>query len=343
MYLRCAALIEGLRLDEPTRVAGLVLAPVPHEGGFAGRELRETFNALLADSRFVSEFGRPAWGAQLGPRRRLCFVATPPIEAPDIASASAHASAVLRKLVDAFALTHGGAPLIFAAVHEQSADGVEWDPFVFMVGDGTWPGTVVERLLPSGEHVTPLEPVEVWTGAMSDPLFALWLSLHRGLAAEPRWDVKILRCSSLLEAIARESLPATSSVVDASSAPLLDHGGQPASATALRGRMYLLVADAVAQLASSDRVLLCHESRTLWDEVGVWADVRNMVAHEGLWKPPPLTTDLEPAQRRSADAFLLVGGEDGLERGWIRYTDAVSAGTELVLRAAAATVGAQTE
>lgn len=331
--LRAAALIEGLRLDEPTHVAGVLVSPVPHEGGFAGRELRETFNALLADHGFVSEFERPQWGVQLAPRRRLCFVSAPPLEVPDLVEASGVASARLAQLVDALALTHGGAPTIFAEVHEQSQDGVRWEPFALMVGGGVWPGTHLERLLASTEALPSLEPADAWRGAMADPLVGLWLSLHRGLAGERRWDVKILRCCTLLEAIARESSSGTSPLVDEQGRSLLGTSGQLVSPTSLRGRLFVLVREALSRLGLADRFLRCHEMRTLWEEVGVWADVRNMVAHEGLWKPPPLPTDMEGHQGRTAEAFELAGRGDGLESGWQRYTNAVSAATEVVLRA----------
>lgn len=43
-----AALIEGLRLEDDLPIGALVIAPVPHQGGFAGQELRQTFNASPA-------------------------------------------------------------------------------------------------------------------------------------------------------------------------------------------------------------------------------------------------------------------------------------------------------
>lgn len=45
----------------------------------------------------------------------------------------------------------------------------------------------------------------------------------------------------------------------------------------------MLVSRAVETVLSSPRVLLAHEERSLWEEVGVWADIRNLVGHEGQW------------------------------------------------------------
>lgn len=331
--LRSAALIEGLRLEDALPVGALVLEPVPLEDGFAGRELRQTFNDLLTAHGFVSAFDRPSWAMQLATRRRLAFVATPPVEVDQVVPASMGATATLGRMVDGLALTHGGAPRIFAAANEFSSDGGKsWRTLALMAGSGTYPGNVLERLLPDGDLLTPVDPGDIWARAESTPLTALWLSLYRGITAEARWDVRVLRACSLLEAIGRERLDGDIAVVDESKNVLLDHGGSPATTGQLRGRMYVLVRDAVDAVLSSPRVLLTHDTRSLWDEVGVWADVRNMVAHEGQWLPPVLPSTLTGPQRRSAAALEIAGRGDGYDAGAGRYADAVMAGTEAVLR-----------
>jgi hypothetical protein len=335
MFLRTAVLIEGLRLDGDLHVGGVRVAPVALEHGFAGRELREPLNSLLAEHGFVSAFGRPIWAAQIGPRRRLSLAVAPAIEVPEIVGTSQEASSRLAKLVDALSVTHGGAPRVFAEVHEQSGDGNTWRPFALMVGGGTRPGSVLERVLPENDRLMPIEPLDLWTRAMADPLVSLWQSLYREITGEQQWDVRILRCCSLLEAIGRERLHPMAAVRDVAGRRLLDEQGKPATTKSLRGKMYTLVSSAVGSVITSPGALLCHDSRDLWDEVGVWADVRNMVAHEGRWKPPALPSTLPAAQRRSAGAFELAGRGDDLEAGWLRYADAVCAGTEAVLRAIA--------
>jgi hypothetical protein len=114
----------------------------------------------------------------------------------------------------------------------------------------------------------------------------------------------------------------------------MDNGGKLATATKLRGMMYLLVRQALEVLELSLPVVLCHPSRMLWDEVGVWADVRNMVAHEGRWPPPAFPSALSGAQTRSAAALEVAGRGDGFDAGLERYAAAASAATEAVLRAA---------
>jgi hypothetical protein len=331
--LRSAALIEGLRLEDSLSVGALVFEPVPYEAGFAGRELRQTFNDLLAARGFVSEFDRPMWAAQLAPRRRLAFVATPPVEVDEIVPASMEANRELRRLVNVLALTHGGAPQIFAAANEVSSDGGRsWRELALMAGSGVYPGNALERLLPDGELLTAVDPRDIWLRAKSSPLIALWLSLYRGVSAETRWDVRVLRACSLLDAIGRERVDRDTKVVDEAGNALLDHGGKQATTGRLRGSTYVLVRDAVDVVLSSPRMLLTSDTRSLWDEVGIWVDIRNMVAHEGQWLPPALPSTLEESQRRSAEALKLAGRGDGFDNGAKRYSDAVLAATETVLR-----------
>lgn len=97
-----------------------------------------------------------------------------------------------------------------------------------MAGSGTHPGNVLERLLPDGDRLTAIDPRDIWARAESAPLVALWLSLYRGVSAEGRWDVRVLRACSLLEAIGREQLDRETAVVDESGNALLDHSGRPA-------------------------------------------------------------------------------------------------------------------
>jgi len=257
------------------------LEPVPIETGFAGRELRQTFNDLLAAHGFVSAFDQPCWGAQLAPRRPLAFVMTPPVEVDQVASASLEATRELGRVVDALALTHGGAPRIFAAANEFSTDnGRSWRPLALMAGSGTYPGSVLERLLPSAEMLAALDPRDIWSCARSSPLIGLWLSLYRGVSAEARWDTRVLRACSLMEAIGRERLERNTAVVDETGNALLDDDGKQVTTRRLRGLMYVLAREAVDTVLSSPRVLLTDDAQSLWDEIGIWVDIRHMVALE---------------------------------------------------------------
>jgi hypothetical protein len=168
----------------------------------------------------------------------MAFVTTPPVAVDRVAHASIQANEELGRVVDALALTHGGAPRLFAAANEFSSDGGgSWRTLALLAGSGTYPGTVLDRLLPDGDSLTGINPREIWTTAKSSPLVSLWLSLYRGLAGTSRWDVRILRACSLLEAIGRERLDRNAVVLDGSGDALLDNGGDPATTGQLRGML----------------------------------------------------------------------------------------------------------
>lgn len=214
----------------------------------------------------------------------------------------------------------------------SSDNGATWHTLALMAGSGRHPATAIERLLPDGDSLEPLDPRDIWVATKTSALVALWLSLHRGVSAEARWDVQILRACSLLEAIGRERLDAKTPIVDGRGEALLDNAGNPATTDQLRGKLYVLVHGTVGPILSSPRAFLTDDGRTLWEEVGIWKDIRNLVAHEGQWLPPVLPSTLKGAQERSAAALDRAGRGDGHEAGAERYSGAVLAATEAVLR-----------
>jgi hypothetical protein len=177
---------------------------------------------------------------------------------------------------------------------------------------------------------------QIWDQGPSDPRLPLWMSLHRDNVAEPRWDAQIFRTCSLLETIAREVLPAgPTPIVDQDSNPINGHDGQPATSSHARGALYALVRHCLNVLSIADRPLLAHPDRNLWDEIGVWVDIRNTVAHEGHWLPAPLPARRPAARDRVTAAFELAARGSSLDAGWQRYADTAIAAAEVVLRAGA--------
>jgi hypothetical protein len=67
-----------------------------------------------------------------------------------------------------------------------------------LAGGGRHQGTAIERLLTDGDSLEPLDPRDIWLATKTSAWVALWLSHHRGISAEARWDVQILRACSLL-------------------------------------------------------------------------------------------------------------------------------------------------
>jgi hypothetical protein len=205
-----------------------------------------------------------------------------------------------------------------------------------MAGSGPGPGSVLERISEEASTHAPLDIEDLWPRVGRDRRTVLWLSLHRGIAAEPRWDVRMFRLCALLETIARELVSPPVALLDRGGQTLLGHDGQVAALGTARGMIYLLTRRALDALSLADSTLCAHPSRSLWEEVGVWVDVRNAVAHEGQWLPPPLPSDKPARQRRTANAFQIAARGDGMDSGWMRYVDTCAAAAEVVLRAVGA-------
>ncbi|MGH2743815.1 MAG: hypothetical protein ACRDN8_15340, partial [Thermoleophilaceae bacterium] len=265
----------------------------------------------------------------------LALVLTDAMEVDEAPTGTLLAKLMVNRLADLLALTQGGAPRVVAGVSEISEnDPARWRTLAIMAGGGPWPGSKLENLATDAATVPSLNVAALWTTLDIEPRAPLWLSLHRGIAAEPRWDTRIFRICSLLETMGAEVFAKAVAVVDGEGRRLRGHGGQQMTTATPRGAAYMLLRRSLHALSLPDDPLLAHPSRTLWDQVGVWVDVRNAVAHEGSWRPPPLPTRKARRQQRVAEAFELAGRGDGLEGGWIRYDQACAAGAELALRAA---------
>lgn len=333
MRVRSAFLIEGLRIDDELRLAPLVVRPVGLERGYFGKDGREIFNAELADAGLVTHIGRPAWSTQIGPRHRLALVLSDVLEVDDAPRGTLVSTAMVSRLADLLALTEGGAPRVVAGVTEVCENGpMSWRTLAIMAGSGPWPGSKHEKLAPGGSPRAGLDVAAVWSSLTRDPRTAFWLSLHRGIAPEPRWDVRMFRRCSLLETVGGEVIGQGAPVIDDQGRPLRGPDGRAATTSTLRGAIYTLVRRSLDVASLPDGILCAHPSRTLWDEIDVWAEVRNAVAHEGGWRPADPNV---PRSRRVIEAFELAGRGDGLESGWLRYDEACAAAAELVLRAAA--------
>lgn len=171
-----------------------------------------------------------------------------------------------------------------------------------MLGEGPYPGSTLDRLA-DGRGLAALDPAVVWRTAPSDLRLALWLSLYRGAAAERAWDARVFRMFALLEAMAGEAFPQPIPVFDAAGAPVLNSQGTSVTTATARGATYMLVRRGLQVLRVDEAVLCADTDRTLWEEVGVWVDVRNTVAHEGVCRPAPAPTRRPATRARTAAAF----------------------------------------
>jgi hypothetical protein len=331
--IRAAWLIEGVRIEGSVRMGSLRLSPVSLDRGYVGREAREIFNAELADAGFVTAVDRPMWGAQIAPYRRLVRAVSDEFSLGD-ASHLAALNTVAAKAADLLAVIWGGAPEVVAGATElwDDAQGA-WRTLFVSVGGGAWQSSILRKILPVGVDMRTDDPGELWAASEGDPRVSLWFALFRGLSRDRDWDRRMFRACSLLETIGSEVAPRGVPITDRDGRALVDREGRPATTKDTRGRTYWTVQRALVALDLPDAVVVAHASRTLWADVGVWVDVRNAVAHEGYWAPPPLPTRRTSRRDDVAEAFAIAGGGSGREAGWARYADTICGAVEAVLRA----------
>lgn len=332
MLIRAAALIEGLRLEAPITLQPFLVTPVSPDRKFIGRDGRGIFNAELADAGFVTSVDQPTWATQLWPRRQLALAVSSAVEG-EARTMPLVLALVAGRMTDVLALSHGGDPRVYVSAFELSDDGATWRTAAVMLGEGPWPGSTLDRLA-EGRGLAALDPAVAWRTAPSDLRLALWLALYRGAAAERAWDARMFRLFALLETMAREAFPQPTPVVDADGVPVVKADGTPVTTATARGATYMLVRRGLQVLRLDGAVLCTHTDRTLWEEVGVWVDVRNTVAHEGVCRPAPAPTRRPATRERTAAAFELAGRGD-LDEGSRRYAETCAAGAEVVLRAVA--------
>lgn len=333
MRVRAAWLIEGVRIDGPVRMGPLTLSQVALERGYIGREAREIFNAELADAGFVTMVERPIWGPQIAPYRRLVRVITDELEIEHVSEAAA-LRVLAANAANILVVIWGGAPEVIAGATEVWEEQRRaWRTLALARGGGAWQSSIVRKLLPDGAALEEDDPGELWAASARDPRISLWLALFRGLSGDRDWDRRVFRAYSLLETIATEVAPPGSDVIDRSGGVLLDRAGTVATTNKSRGKVHWTVQRSLVALDLPDTLVVAHPSRTLWADVGVWVDVRNAVAHEGYWAPPPLPTRRENRRDDVAEAFTVAARGDGIDAGWFRYTEKCCAAVELVLRA----------
>ena len=335
MWVRLAYLLEGLRLEREVMLPPFTVRQVPDR--YFGAEGAAILNEQLRTLGFVTEVPRPIWGAQVGPRHRLAVALTQELEVDDPAAASLVIDDQAARLLDLLTLAYGGAPRIIASVVETNdGSATDWKGLGVRVGGGTWPGSILERLVATSRASIDLTDAErEWTALLAEPRLMLWLSLYRSVVSESRWDARMFRACSLLESVANELLPKSPiAVVDGNGVRLRTYDHREADTGEARGKLYALVSKSLRAVGLDDNLLIASPGEDLWAEVGIWVGVRNTVAHEGTWKPPPLPVSGRPQQKRIADAFEMAGLGDGPDAGSTRYANIVVAGAELVLHTA---------
>lgn len=152
-----------------------------------------------------------------------------------------------------------------------------------------------------------------WASLSSQPRVALWLSLLSDAMMEPRWDYRLFRCFNLLEGVASEAAPRDEPVLDDSGNPRLQANGQPYTTKHARGKVFWLLLKLSSSRTQAESFFSGRRSDGttfgLWDEVGLWVNIRNEVAHTGSWDRP--MEQLTSPVMAAADAEIMARSHDG--------------------------------
>jgi hypothetical protein len=326
---RMALLGEGVRIPCAVTVGG-VEVNIPDVR--LGRDVPDLFAALLADAQFIPTVDHVMWMTSSAPSRPVFFLTTPWLEGNHPVAATMLLDQILGTVLDTLALAYGGEPRTVGYVVETSNPGKDPRQLVLGVGGLSRPVSQLQRLAPDGSEVAPLDLDQTFQTLSRQPQVALWIRLFAPVAGEGRWDVRVLRLCSLLESIADNMLPAKQPVADQEGVQLLGYDGKLATTDTLRGQLYVLAKDACGALGLPEVTLVANPANSLWEEAGIWADIRNVVAHEGIWRPPPAPTSLPNPRRRVEVAATAAARGDLIDVGLLRYADCVMAATELILR-----------
>lgn len=344
---RAAWLLNGVREDTAIVVPPHTLRVEALPDQRTGRDLPGLLTEVLADLGWVSQIPAPSFIAMSA--RHLAVLVLDETHG-DVVAATPWLHALAQRALDVLSVAgYAAAPEIIAGATEFCpAPGAPWQLLEVLTPHRPPADDALRRMLPDGVTLPHIDATRLWRAADADPRLGLWLSVHHGIAAEPRREVRVLRLCALVETIGKETLKVTDRVRHFDGTPAVDERGKQATAKYLRGRLACLFTDA-CQALSLPEAVLCPRLRgtrastassvTLWDESRVWVDWRNRVAHEGLLRPQPLSTsDPLGRDRVVAAAMASVAPNGTRDEGLDRYADTLAAGVVAVLLAAAVEV-----
>jgi hypothetical protein len=304
-------LVDNLLLTTNQRVPGIRIFPLSNTN--LGADVAMLLNATLLQLGFDGAVDLSSWLDKMRSRRPSVAIFAPKVQAAFPQKAVDLCRQSVHQLLDLMALRRGSKPrLLGGAVGHLDPNG---QPRCagFWIEGSDYRGNLLGGFL-SGENQHGL--LLHWSNMVKDPRVRLWLSLYADAIGEDRWDYVIFRCFNLLEGIGKELLPPKKVVCNQNGVPYLQQGKNPSPYTTkeARGKVYALIQLVSARMNQSS-------NGNLWDEVGIWTEVRNEVAHRGTWKLPDgetptskqATVELQISQLGYDGTFEL--GVDAMIRG----------------------------
>ena len=323
---RAVAIVEGLLLTMPQRVPSIVALPITNNS--LGMDSRDILNAISPQFEIHGAIPSDIWQSHLRGRKNVTAMVISDIRSPDAESACKISQQPLINFSNLLGRRRNAVPkLLGGLIAKRSLDGTTFQYEGCWTNEPSYQGNLAGGFV-SGEDQHHL--LNQWTDLSNRPRAQLWLSLFQDVRSTTRWDHQFLRLFILLEAMATERFPNPIQVVDPVGNPMLKTDGRPYMTSSARGGVYQMIADlcrtgSFSESFFSTRLNSSGNQADLWEEVGVWTDLRNEVVHEGGWEvimPPQdpgrhnrLVAEL---QDRSTDQSI-GGGIDSILRA-IRHT-----------------------
>lgn len=299
------AVADGLLITQPQRVPGISLTPFK---AALGDDVMNVLNRIIQGRGIPTILDPQAWRKRMQSNRPAVLVECR-VRAEDAEIATSFSREKIKRLLDMMTLSRGAAATLIAGVTIVHTGQGKQQLHGAWIEHGGYTENLLGGLL-AGEDVHALQ--KLWTGMQANPQAQLWVSLYADAVRDPRWDYQFFRCFSLLEAIADEVVPASFPIVDEAGNPRrLGNSNKNYSTKEARGKVYALLLR-LDRAAAND---------ALWDSVGLWAQVRNDVAHDGEWQAPrPNESSLHAATR----AAVISAGHDGtFESGTRPFVDRI--------------------
>lgn len=286
------AVADGLLITQPQRVPGISLTPFKAE---LGDDVMKVLNRIIQGRGIPKRLDSQAWRRQMQANRPAVLIECH-VQAENEEIATSFSREKIKLLLDMMTLSRGAAATLIAGVTIGHTCQGQQQLHSVWIDHAGYTENLLGGLL-AGEGIHALQ--KSWTGMQANPQAQLWVSLYADAVRDPRWDYQLFRCFSLLEAIADEVVPASFPVVDEAGNPRpLGNSNKNYSTKEARGKVYALLLQLDGAAAND----------ALWDSVGLWAQVRNDVAHDGEWQAPrPNESSLHAATH----AAIISAGHDG--------------------------------
>lgn len=277
--------IGGLSLRE-TLTAGDVRA---HDlaGVRWGREIPEVVPAVLTEHGWDDfSFPGPAWLATTGDwgQASLVIVDDESNSGEDLAG-SAHLQAMARaiRFMDLITLIKGGTPRVVASVFAARTSAGGWQALALSAPSAARTGSDLLSLLPDQAEPRLGTIGNASVAATADPQLVLWLRLFRAACQTEGWDARTFQLFVLLDVIGQAHVAPRQPVLASNNRPLRNDNGKAATTSQPRGRLYHLVQQSFDACSVPESTVLAHAGHSLWHEIGIWLDIRDIVAHEASW------------------------------------------------------------